>query len=219
MTWTLIAGAFMTGLVGGVHCVGMCGGFAAIAASRRRVSDSVLYHMGRWTTYMILGSIAGAVGFGLGAIGWVGWGLSIAILLGLVARLLGVKGLAINPLGGFGAKLGRLSRSAGPAGPAVLGLSTALLPCGLVYSALALPVVSGSAVSGAVAMLAFGLGTTPLLALVSFGVTKSRMWQTRSMKTTLAILLLLVGGWQLYARMPQPADEPPSCCAGPADEL
>lgn len=212
MSWTLMAGAFMTGLVGGLHCIGMCGGFAAVAASRRRTLDSVLYHGGRWVTYMVLGAAAGALGLGLHALGHVGWYLALVLLLVLVARLLGVKALSFAPMRGVGARLGRLAHASGPAGPAVLGLSTALLPCGLVYTALALPVVSGSPVHGALAMLAFGIGTTPLLGLVSLGVHRSQLWRMPFLRAALAVVLLVVGGWQLLERRPGAPDEPPSCC-------
>ena len=210
-----LASAFVTGLVGGLHCIGMCGGFAAMAASRGTPEGVVLYHTGRWTTYALLGAGAGALGLGLGALGWVGWGLSVLLLLVLALKLLGwapVWSGAGLPVGRW---LAGWTRRAGPWAPFVLGTSTALLPCGLVYTALALPVASGSPALGAAAMVAFGMGTTPLLSLASFGARSKVLWQTPRLRIALALLLLVAGGWHLAERIPQSGDEAPSCCQSP----
>ena len=55
-----LSAAFVAGLVGSPHCVGMCGGFAVLCGER--VSDTLLWHLGRMTTYALLGALAGAFG-------------------------------------------------------------------------------------------------------------------------------------------------------------
>jgi len=206
-------GAFMTGLVGGLHCVGMCGGFAAMAAGRGAPSDSVAYHVGRWFTYATLGFVVGTFGWGLSGLGWIGWGLTLVVLVALVARLLGWVGPTRGPTFAVGRLLGRASRRAGRFAPLILGMSTALLPCGLVYTALALPLVSGDPFVGAASMVAFGVGTTPLLSVVSVGSRRISMWSRRPLRLGLAALLLVVGVWQLVERIPRAEGEPASCCA------
>lgn len=177
----LAAGAFLVGLLGGVHCIGMCGG---IALSLSGSSDARLpawqvhagYNLGRIASYALAGAVAGAVG---------GGGL---LLRGLLPVQLGFYLLANVLLVGLGLYLGGWSRlvsrleipgrwlwrlvqpriapllpvNSVPKALAV-GALWGWLPCGLVYSLLATALLAGSAAGGAVVMLAFGLGTLPNL--------------------------------------------------------
>src|SRR5581483_7625789 len=147
---------------------------------RHRLAAAALlpYHLGRIAVYTALGAVAGGLGEQLANLAWLGF-LSTALLL-----LAGLYFL-LHALGGLlpGAHRQQAPRWVGrflqpavaairayDAGPFRRGLATGLLlgllPCGFLYAALAIAAASLSAVTGAAAMLAFGLGTMPSLVLV-----------------------------------------------------
>jgi sulfite exporter TauE/SafE len=177
---------FLFGLLGSFHCVGMCGALAL--ALPGRASGRLLYHLGRLSTYAALGAGAGALGQGLRLVG-VQQSLSIVsgvLILLLVAvperhtgRVATALGMA-QPLAWVKATLARLFQQ--PSQPAMYatGLLNGLLPCGLVYLALA-GALSAPGVAGAAAYMAcFGLGTLPLMLGLSLsGRLMPRAWRTR----------------------------------------
>lgn len=177
------AAAFLIGLLGGVHCVGMCGGVVGaltIQTPRRRPGWSLhlAYSAGRIASYAAAGALMGMIG---GAGLMFNQVLPVQLLLYVLANLVLISlGLYLAGLGSqvvrleaLGAGLWRRVQPysakllpADTAGKAlVLGTLWGWLPCGLVYSMLASALVSGGAGSGAALMLAFGLGTLPNLLL------------------------------------------------------
>ncbi len=183
--------AFLIGLLGGVHCIGMCGGIVGALTvqtpRRRRAWDLHLaYSAGRIASYAAAGAVVGAIG---GAGLMLNHVLPVQMLLYVLANLVLVSlGLYLAGLGnqlarleGLGAALWRRIQpySAGvlPADTAAkafaLGTLWGWLPCGLVYSVLASALLSGAAASGAAVMLAFGLGTLPNLLLA--GIASKRL--------------------------------------------
>lgn len=177
------AAAFLVGLLGGVHCVGMCGGIVGaltVQAPRRRQAWNLhlAYNAGRIASYAVAGAIMGVIG---GAGLMFNQVLPVQLLLYVLANLV-LVGLGVylaglgNPLARFEALGARLWRRVQPWGAKVLPADTAgkalvlgalwgWLPCGLVYSLLVSALLSGGAASGAAVMLAFGLGTLPNLLL------------------------------------------------------
>jgi len=177
------AAAFLIGLLGGVHCVGMCGGVVGALTvqtpRRRRAWDLHLaYSAGRIASYAAAGAIMGMIG-GMGLM--FNQVLPVQLLLYVLANLVLISlGLYLAGLGNqltrieaLGTWLWRRVQAysakvlpADTAGKAfVLGTLWGWLPCGLVYSLLATALLSGGAGSGAAVMLAFGLGTLPNLLL------------------------------------------------------
>lgn len=193
----LLFSLFITGLVGSLtHCLGMCGPLvlsqvasrmeaipAAVMSERHRVTGALLlpYHLGRITTYVILGAILAAIagqmvsGDGFRWIAVACLGFATIFLLGLaVPRLKRLLGDTTQPLQGWWA--GRLSRWVAPLFVAPfgwrgygLGVALGFIPCGLVYAALAAATAGGSALTGAMAMACFALGTVPALVTVAIG--------------------------------------------------
>lgn len=170
---------FMMGLFGGAHCIGMCGGFVVLAQGAGASTSGGLrlaaYLSGKTVTYAALGIVAGAVGHLV--LGFTGaqTALSIAVGVFLVVIGLGAAGVIPERIPGFstigpwiGRSLGRLVGSSGAKAPLALGLLNGLLPCGLVYAALAKAATTGSVVGGAAQMAAFGVGTMPALALTGW---------------------------------------------------
>lgn len=186
----VLMGAFVAGLVGSPHCVGMCGAFAASCGSRLR--DGVLWHLGRLATYASLGAIAGGLGSVIPGPGWIAIVVSTALIVWFAAAL---GGWAPEP-GVWIPGLGRLARWGAASDHAfpklAYGVATGLLPCGLVYAALAVPVALASAPLGAVAMALFWAGTVPALATFAVGVRKWAAPSSRRRKV-LALGVLVAG--------------------------
>lgn len=206
---TLVAEAALAGLVGSPHCVGMCGGFAGLAADA-----PVGYHAGRLTTYALLGALAGTVGSIIPGPPWVSAAVAAAMVLWFSARLAGLLPEKHMPaLPGVTRAGAWLAGREGIAGRYALGAVTALLPCGLVWAALGLAVASGHPGTGALAMLAFGAGTIPLLGGLAVGL-RTLAARGRGARLALAALVLVVGLWSIGTRTAaasHDADEPPSC--------
>lgn len=184
----IIASAFLLGLLGSLHCVGMCGGIAGMlhAATvsvpanrmpRRRWLITLAYNGGRIGSYAVAGAIAALAGVTLLTMLGAETGRALAqIVSGLFMILLGLYltgwGNALAPVERIGMQLWRrlspLTRHLLPVdgyGRAfAAGMIWGWLPCGLVYSALALVLASGRPLAGAVAMGAFGFGTLPAVA-------------------------------------------------------
>jgi sulfite exporter TauE/SafE len=203
-----LGGALLAGLVGSPHCVGMCGGFA-VAASARGKAGALAWSLGRLTTYATLGALAGAAGQALPGPTWVGTAVAAAFLVWFAAKLAGVGADVSLPIPGL-AKAGRaLAGRADLPGRFAFGAVNGLLPCGLVYAALAFPVASGSALYGALAMVAFGLGTTPALAFAATGLRRLTA-HSLGARRALAAGVLVLGLGSLFLRVPAPAaPEPP----------
>lgn len=189
---------FLIGLLGGVHCVGMCGGIVSALTVQVRLPGQASPARREWPLHLAynLGRIGSytAAGAAMGAIGTVGMlfndilpvqlALYVAANLMLVALGLYLTGFtrALSGVERLGQRLwARIqpltrrflpARSVAQAFP--LGVLWGFLPCGLVYSVLATALVTGSAERGAALMLAFGLGTLPNLLLAGMLLTRLR---------------------------------------------
>ncbi|MFN8135063.1 MAG: sulfite exporter TauE/SafE family protein [Bacteroidales bacterium] len=174
--WT----AFIVGLVGSAHCAGMCGPIALALPLRTdnwftRVASGLVYNAGRMVTYMILGGIFGLLGKGLHMAGFQLWAsvvigsLMIAIVL---IPLLFSKVPSVNHIfENYSSKLlsgfRKLFRNGGAFSLLGIGLLNGILPCGLVYVAVAGAINTGDVVTGMLYMALFGAGTIPVMLAVS----------------------------------------------------
>ncbi|RYU81530.1 sulfite exporter TauE/SafE family protein [Hymenobacter persicinus] len=209
---------FVFGLLGSFHCVGMCGAIALAlpgraeagsgSASARYLSGRLLYNLGRITTYAALGATAGLLGHGLRLAGLqqslsIASGLLILLLLGLPPRVADHLSSALGvdrPLAWVKNALVRLFQQYSWRALYLAGVLNGLLPCGLVYLALA-GALSAPGVGGAAAYMAsFGLGTLPLMLGLSLtGRLVPLVWRLRLRQTVpyaasvLAVLLIVRG--------------------------
>lgn len=208
---------FLIGLLGGTHCVGMCGGIVSaltVQLPGQRRSDWPLhlaYNVGRISSYTLAGAAMGAIGtVGLlfNNILPIQLVLYVAANLMLVALGLYLTGFtrALSGVERLGQKLWTRiqpltrrflpARSVGQAFP--LGLLWGFLPCGLVYSVLATALVTGSAERGAGLMLAFGLGTLPNLLLAGMVLKRLRdVVRNRAVRTGSGLVVLAFGVYGL----------------------
>lgn len=202
---------FLVGLLGGTHCVGMCGGIvgALSMGAPGRWSMHLAYNVGRILSYGLAGAIAGAVGAAsLGLDSQVPMRLALYLVANLMLIALGLYLLGVTQALAFTERAGQLlwqrlqplTRRFLPARTVVqafpLGMLWGWLPCGLVYSALATALSSGSAVRGGLCMLAFGLGTLPNLLLA--GIVLARLNEFVRRPAVRIASGLLVLGFGLY---------------------
>ncbi len=168
--------AFLTGLLGSMHCVGMCGPIAmalpvAGQTNGEKIFGRVLYNAGRLFTYSVLGFLLGSFGWGLKLAG-IQQGISIGA--GILIVLTGIFSTAWlekkmgNPFMLFKAgSIQKLFQQRSISALGLIGILNGLLPCGFVYVGLIGSVATQSAWQGAWYMLFFGLGTFPLMFAVS----------------------------------------------------
>jgi sulfite exporter TauE/SafE len=215
--------AFVAGLVTSLHCAGMCGPLAcSLMPMRGDRSDarvvSTVYLSARLGAYTALGAAAGGLGsapltwFTRSELRWLPW----VIVLFFLALALRWDRFIPKPsfAGRWVLRLqGVLRGMPRTRAAAALGLATPLLPCGPLYFLVALALLSGSALRGAEFMLAFGLGTVPLLWLVQTQFYRVNAWLSPAWAARGRIILSLsaaaVIGWRLRATLgfagPDPA--------------
>ena len=180
------------GLASGVHCAGMCGGIVTAFSVSVNQGQSpisfrlIFFNAGRISSYAFAGAIAGAIG----ALGWYASGAQAALSV-VASVVLGLVGLHLAGLRGpmlllerFGVPLWRriqpfavsFSRKQDIVSAYAAGLAWGWLPCGLVYGALTAAAFAGGPEKGAVAMLAYGLGTAPWLLAAGLAAARLRAW-------------------------------------------
>lgn len=175
-TFSFVA-IFIASVAGSLHCIGMCGGLAALASSSSRgpLFGQCGYHLGRGVGYIVLGALAGAFGElfidivkkllkpSTPVAGVLGASVLLLLCGGalLLTKRRGDGLVAISPRSLFSRVRDRLA-----AIPFTLGISTAILPCPWLYSFVLLAAAAGDALSGIKVMTAFWLGTIPALLVV-----------------------------------------------------
>jgi sulfite exporter TauE/SafE len=202
MSGSLVTMAFVTGLLGAGHCLGMCGGLVgalSLSASRHPGGWSfhLLYNAGRVATYTLIGAL----------VGWLGSALAYTDRFGEVTRILllvsdlfiilvglGTAGLfaGLNvakldfpgPLRAMTAAVQRLRQLPPTLSALPLGLLFGFLPCGYLYAVAITAAQSADVATGAMMLLAFGIGTVPALLVIGTATqwlgTRARIWMLRS---------------------------------------
>ncbi|MHB8521467.1 MAG: sulfite exporter TauE/SafE family protein [Limisphaerales bacterium] len=160
------------GALGSLHCAGMCGPLVLLlpATGSTRMSYVLgrgIYNLGRIAAYGLLGGLSGSIGGTLAMAGlarWASIGAGVAVLLGLFASSRSTFGSAATTiLACLRSRFGSLLRRQTQVGAVFLGALNGFLPCGLVYSACAGAVATGGFVSALEYMLAFAVGTVPMM--------------------------------------------------------
>jgi sulfite exporter TauE/SafE len=198
--WTAIS----LGLVSSLHCLGMCGPLVLVLPGQRDHTWQVLgsgleYNLGRILTYGIMGLVFGLVGKGLLMAEVQQW---VSIVLGGILIIGAILGFSLEsgiyrwkPIAkvsgfvkqSFSQLLARQQRLF------AFGLLNGLLPCGMVYLALAGAITMQTAVGGATFMLAFGLGTLPAMLAPFFVGQGIKQWLRRHLRTIQTVAMLAMG--------------------------
>jgi sulfite exporter TauE/SafE len=208
-----IFSGFVIGLVGSMHCIGMCGPIVlALPANKSGgfnfYSGRLLYNLGRVLTYSLFGLIFGVIGSGFFIAGFQRW---LSIIPGIIIILLvvipsGTKNKIINSFNfssGIKHLFGKLINSNSLFTLFIIGILNGFLPCGFVYAGLAGALVLGDIWQSTLFMFFFGLGTIPLMysASVAGGFINSKVkLKFRKIIPVLAVvfgLILILRGLNL----------------------
>lgn len=210
----LLASALIIGLLGGGHCLGMCGGLMgaltmAIPPEQRarRLRLLLAYNLGRILSYACAGLLLGLAGW---AVARTPFASALRVVAGLLLVVMGLY-LAgwwsgLTRIEGLGRGLwkhiqpiaSRLLPVASVPRALLLGALWGWLPCGLVYSTLLWATSQGSAIDSALLMLAFGLGTLPVLLATGLAAERiTALLRKRSVRVAGGVLVILFGLWTL----------------------
>jgi sulfite exporter TauE/SafE len=231
-----IISGFIIGILGSMHCLGMCGPLVIAVPARKdnrlsTIIDSLLYNSGRIFTYTLLGAIIGLLGASISLAGYQNViSITAGALLLVVVFFPRKLSASLSNIGiinkistifkkAFGKIIGQKTIGS----IFSLGILNGLLPCGLVYVALTASIASGSVLGSASFMLFFGLGTLPMMASVF--VLKSfvsidfrrKINKLIPVGVTVVALILILRGMSLGIPLISPAlpdhvKEKPSCC-------
>ncbi|MCB0805573.1 MAG: sulfite exporter TauE/SafE family protein [Bacteroidales bacterium] len=198
--------AFMIGLVGSLHCLGMCGPIAVALPLKKhswsmKVAGGLLYNMGRITTYALMGAIFGLLGLGIALAGFQQWasiGLGILMIISVLFPVIFREKIKIDKIftGYAGRLIGRFRVlfSDGSMGSLLgIGLLNGLLPCGLVYMALAGAINTNDVLLGMVFMIMFGIGTTPALLALSLAGNVISTQLRRKVSKVVPVFIVILG--------------------------
>jgi hypothetical protein len=211
--------AFLLGLLGSGHCLGMCGPLVLILGGSRKKSGNLwlrhgLYHLGRTNTYMLIGGVLS----GLGAVmskaeealfltTWVQMGLSLLASgfliwfgltrLGFFTAPASLSHASLAQLPGLGKVQQWMVEIEGPLGAYLKGLVFGFLPCGLSYGAFAMAVPLGHPLEGAMTLLAFGLGTVPALMLLALAASRIQPAQQKWFELVSGGVMVVYGIYQI----------------------
>jgi uncharacterized protein len=236
MPQSALIGAFLAGLLGGLHCFAMCGGWIAAVArpdgavpmqpSRLLRAGQAATHAGRVTTYVLLGAAFGAAGGAAfaAAVAPLQRGLYVAAntMLLLLALSLVLRGVAFGGFERAGLAVfrkflpmvTRLAPRSGLSSRYALGVVWGFTPCVLVYGVLPVALLAGSATNGALVMLAFGLGTLPNLLAAGWTLARSQRWFAgagyRYAAAAVIALFALVGLYRAWF-VPEALGQGPFC--------
>ena len=214
MNTTWLLAAFTTGIVGSLHCVGMCGPLAMalpigrLPHSQRGLSIGI-YHLARLSAYAGLGASLGMVGEGLLLLGLqrpisIGAGLFLLIWT-LLARGRFGSLTSARPTRWIVGPMSQFLQQPSWRSFAALGFLNGLLPCGFVYVALAGAITTGSALQSAAYMALFGVGTVPALLLVRSVPSLFPLGLRRHFTRVMPLMAVCVGLLLLARGLYQPA--------------
>ncbi len=219
--WYLFFAIVASSVLGSLHCVGMCGPLAIFASGaggstprRTVVISTSMYHLGRLTTYLLAGSIAGYLGSLVDVGGeMIGWQVTAARLAGGMMVLVGIVKLwtyfriaapnspyspnsTVRPsrIAGALVRLRPFLARRSPIGRAFgIGFLTTFLPCGWLYVFMLVAAGTGNAFAGTLAMFAFWIGTVPALTSLIAGTGMLSKYTSNLVPIGTALLLVTTG--------------------------
>lgn len=227
---TMLLTAFAAGLLGGAHCAAMCGGIVSLtcapAASghSRRWRFALGYNLGRISSYVVAGALAGALGqTGMALRGGALAQHLLMFLMGVTLIVVALNVAGVRPVTrGIEAAGGFLWRRMQPVSRHLLPVNSPLqalglgalwgwLPCGMVYAVLLTALASGNALEGGLILAAFGLGTLPNLLLIGAVAGRARRWmQLRRLRYVASAVIAAVGIYGMLHVLQPAAQQPGS---------
>lgn len=202
----MLLSAFVFGLLGSFHCVGMCGPIAFMLPVDRtnafiKISQIALYHLGRILAYSIIGLVFGLIGKGFYLFGFQQQ-LTIAIgILMIIVTLIPHKTFSkynfskpiFNIISQVKSALGKALKKKTSETFLTIGFLNGFLPCGLVYMAVFTAIASGNAITGSLYMAIFGLGTMPLMTTAIYFSTFLKGNARQKIQKAIPVFVIIIG--------------------------
>ena len=198
--------AFIFGLIGSFHCIGMCGPIAFMLPLDRNnkpkmIFQTAIYHFGRLLAYALIGLLFGLVGKGLYI---AGLQQNISILVGVImifSVIIPVKVFnqfkitqpLYKAIGGVKKNLGLYLNTKSYKALFLTGFFNGFLPCGLVYMALLGAIETSNAILGALYMFIFGLGTVPMMTVAVFAGNFLKLSIRNKIQKAIPVFVVIIG--------------------------
>ena len=202
MLWT----AFILGLAGSFHCIGMCGPIAFVlpldrTSKGKMVYQTFLYHFGRLLSYSIIGILFGLIGKGLYL---AGFQQRLSVLMGVIMILAVIIPVSIlnkynfsrpmyKLIGLVKKNLGLYLNKKSNKALFTIGFFNGFLPCGLVYMALIGAISTGNVINGSLYMFLFGLGTIPLMTAAIFLGNFVNLSLRNKIQKAIPVFVIIIG--------------------------
>lgn len=199
--------AFLLGLTGSLHCIGMCGPIALMVNGKSKSSlltNRILYNMGRTLTYVVMGLVVGLLGK---IVQWGGVQGKVSIIVGVLIILAllmpKIQALFLPSISSWVLKLKQVFSThlkSTRSGSALLtGTLNGFLPCGLVYAGLAIALIQNTPWESGLIMILFGLGTMPALLAAAYSwqaVRKVIPWSFQRIQTVMLVVVAVLMIWR-----------------------
>lgn len=202
----LYISALVLGLMGSFHCAGMCGPIAISLplhgnSVTGKIFGGTLYNLGRTLTYGIMGAIFGLLGQGVAMIGFqqkvsviMGSLMIISVLFpALFKNQYSMEKSWFSLVGKLKSSIGKMFSVRTFQSLFFIGMLNGLLPCGLVYMAIAGAIGTGAVFSGSLYMIMFGLGTLPMLLGITLAGNLMGLAFRKRINKVIPVLVILVG--------------------------
>lgn len=202
----ILLSAFVLGLMGSFHCAGMCGPIAIALPLHgntvpQKIFGGTLYNVGRTITYGIMGALFGLLGQGMEMIGFqqkisviMGVLMIISVLFpALFKNQYSMDKSMFSFVGKLKKSIGKMFSIRSFSSLFFIGMLNGLLPCGLVYMAIAGAIGTGNAGQGTLYMILFGLGTIPMLLTISLAGNVMSQTIRKKINKLIPVLVVIVG--------------------------
>ena len=202
----MLISAFILGLLGSFHCVGMCGPIAFMLPVDRnntfkKVTQISLYHIGRLLSYSIMGLVFGLIGKGLNLFGFQ---QQLSIIIGVVMIIVilipyktfnkyNISKPIYKVISKVKSALGSALKKKTSDTFLTIGFLNGFLPCGLVYMAIFGAIAGGNAAEGSLYMAFFGLGTIPLMTTAIYFSNFLKGAMRQKIQKAIPVFVVLIG--------------------------
>ena len=208
--------SFVYGLTSSFHCITMCGPFVGMLniIGESKLLTNVVYNLGRFTSYTLIGFLMGFLGFGLNLSSEVTRIQNISILISTVFIVFTGIALILNkkliPDSGANKMIKKIffpfiemmrKSTHTILFSFVFGIFTGFLPCAILYPAFAMALATGNPMLGGISMGSFFLGTLPGLLLFGLGFHKIKSYVLKDYASFVGIGIIIVGLSTVYFRM------------------
>ncbi len=203
---TILFSALLLGLAGSLHCAGMCGPIVVALPLHgntvpQKIYGGTLYNLGRTLTYGVMGALFGLLGQGMQMIGFqqkisviMGALMIISVLFpALFKNQYSMDKSIFSFVGKLKKTIGKMFSIRSFSSLFFIGLLNGLLPCGLVYMAIAGAIGTGGVVTGTLYMILFGLGTIPMMLTIALAGNILSQAIRRRINKLIPALVVLVG--------------------------